>query len=64
MHRLYVLIMNVMQKSEAIKNGPRKGFQDGNSKIVKRKCYGYYINPDGELAVNPDEAKVVCWIFE
>ena len=22
------------------------------------------INPDGELTVNPDEAKVVCWIFE
>ena len=56
--------MNAIQKSEAIKNGLRKGFQDGSSKMAKRKCYGYDINPDGELTVNPDEAKVVCWIFE
>ena len=56
--------MNVIQKSEAIKNGLRKGFQDGSSKMAKRKCYGYDINPDGELAVNPEEARVVCWIFE
>ena len=28
--------MNVIQKSEAIKNGLRKGFQDGNSKMAKR----------------------------
>ncbi len=32
--------------------------------MAKRKCYGYDINPDGELTVNPDEAKVVCWIIE
>ena len=56
--------MNAIQKSETIKNGLRKGFQDGSSKMAKRKCYGYDINPDGELTVNPDEAKVVCWIFE
>ena len=56
--------MNVIQKSEAIKNGLRKGFQDGSSKMAKRKCYGYDINPDGELTVNPDEVKVVYWIFE
>ena len=56
--------MNMIQKSEAIKSGLRKGFQDGSSKMAKRTCYGYDINPDGELTVNPDEAKVVCWIFE
>ena len=56
--------MNVILKSEAIKSGLRKGFQDGSSKMAKRKCYGYDINPEGELTVNPDEAKVVCWIFE
>ena len=56
--------MNVIQKSEAIKNGLRKGFQDGSSKMAKRKCYGYTINSDGELEINPDEAKVVNWIFE
>ena len=55
--------MNVIQKSEAIKNGLRKGFQDGSSKMAKRKCYGYEVGSDGELAVNPSEAKVVRWIF-
>ena len=56
--------MNVIQKSEAIKAGLRKGFQDGSSKMVHRKCYGYEVGPDGKLVVNPDEAQVVCWIFE
>ena len=56
--------MNTIQKSEAIKNGLRKGFQDGTSKMARRKCYGYSINFDGELEINPVEAKVVVWIFE
>ena len=56
--------MNMIQKSEAIKAGLRKGFQDGSSKMAHRKCYGYNVGPDGELTVNPDEAQVVCWIFE
>ena len=54
----------MIQKSEAIKAGLRKGFQDGSSKMVHRKCYGYEVGPDGKLVVNPDEAQVVCWIFE
>ena len=57
-------MMNVIQKSEVIKAGLRKGFQDGSSKMVRRKCYGYEVGPDGELAVNSDEAWVVGWIFE
>lgn len=56
--------MNAIQKSEAIKAGLRKGFQDGSSKMARRKCYGYIVSLDGELEINPDEAKVVCWIFE
>ena len=56
--------MNVIQKSESIKTGLQKGFQDGSSKMAKRKCYGYDVGPDGELAMNPEEAQVVCWIFE
>ena len=56
--------MNSIQKSEAIKKGLRKGFQDGSSKMARRKCYGYEVGSNGELVVNPDEAKVVCWIFE
>lgn len=56
--------MNVIQKSDAIKAGLRKGFQDGSSKMARRKCYGYVLSPRGELEINPDEAKVVRWIFE
>ncbi len=56
--------MNVIQKSEAIKAGLRKGFQDGSSKMAHRKCYGFEIGPNGELTVNPEEAQVVCWIFK
>lgn len=56
--------MNVIQKNEAIKAGLSKGFQDGNSKMATRKCYGYTINSDGDLEINPDEAQVVCWILE
>ncbi len=56
--------MNEFKKSESIKAGLRKGFQDGSSKMAKRRCYGYKLNPDGELTINPDEAKVVHWIFE
>ena len=56
--------MNAIQKSEAIKAGLRKGFQDGSSKMAKRKCYGYTLGSNGELKINPDEAKVVHWIFE
>lgn len=32
--------------------------------MAKRKCYGYTLSPNGELEINPREAKVVCWIFE
>lgn len=56
--------MNVVQKSDAIKAGLRKGFQDGSSKMARRKCYGYIVNLNGNLEINPNEAKVVCWIFE
>lgn len=56
--------MNAVQKSDAIKAGLRKGFQDGSSKMARRKCYGYMASSDGELEINPDESKVVRWIFE
>jgi len=58
------ITMNVIQKSEAIKAGLRKGFQDGSSKMAHRKCYGYEVGSDSGLIVSPDEAQVVCWIFE
>lgn len=56
--------MNIIEKSESIRVGLRKGFQDGTSKLAQRRCYGYDSGPDGELVVNPDEATVVRWIFE
>lgn len=56
--------MNNLEKSDSIKSGLRKGFQDGSSKMAKRRCYGYAVGSDGELTINPDEAKVVTWIFE
>ena len=56
--------MNIIEKSESIRVGLRKGFQDGTSKMAQRKCYGYDTGPDGGLVINPDEAVVVRWIFE
>lgn len=32
--------------------------------MARRKCYGYEAGPDGELTLNPEEAKIVRWIFE
>ena len=56
--------MNIIQKSESIRAGLRKGFQDGTSKMAQRRCYGYDTGPDGKLVINPDEATVVRWIFD
>lgn len=56
--------MNTLERSTSIKDSLRRGFQDGTSKMARRKCYGYVVNSSGELVINPDEAKVVRWIFE
>ena len=56
--------MNIIQKSESIRTGLRKGFQDGTSKLAQRKCYGYDVGADGALVVNPNEANIVRWIFD
>lgn len=32
--------------------------------MAQRRCYGYDIGVNGQLAINPDEAAVVRWIFE
>ena len=56
--------MNLFQKSESIKAGLRKSFQGGNAKMAKRKCYGYNIDSHGDLIIDPEEAKIVQWIFE
>lgn len=56
--------MNVVQGNNAIKASLRKDFRDGSSKITRHKCYGYTVNPNGELEINSDETKMVCRIFE
>ena len=56
--------MNAFEKSESIKTSLRQGFQDGSSKMAKRKCYGYTVGSDGKLVINCDEAQVVRWVFE
>ena len=56
--------MNTIGKSESIRTGLRKGFQDGTSKLSQRKCYGYDVGPNGELTINLDEAIIVHWIFD
>jgi len=55
--------MNIIEKSESIRVGLRKGFRDGTSKLAQRRCYGYDTGLDGELVINPDEAAIVRWIF-
>ena len=56
--------MNSFQKSESIKAGLRKSFQDGSSKMARRRCYGYQVAPDGTLVIDPQEAEIVIWIFQ
>ena len=50
--------MNTFEKSESIKTSLRQGFQDGSSKMAKRKCYGYTVSAKGQLVINSDEAQV------
>ena len=57
-------MMDSVEKSQVIKDGLRRGFQDGTSKMAQRRCYGYDIGLNGQLTINSDEAAVVLWIFE
>ena len=56
--------MNAIKRSEAIRSGLQRGFQDGTSELTRRKCFGYDVDPDGELIVNSYEAAIVRWIFD
>ena len=56
--------MKSFQKSESIKAGLRKSFQDGSSKMARRRCYGYQTAPDGTLVIDHQEAGIVLWIFQ
>ena len=52
-----------MFKSESIKNGIQKSFENGISKIADKTCYGYSKDPDSSLVIYEKEARVVRLIF-
>jgi len=52
-----------MIKNNLIKNGIRKSFETGTSKIADKVCYVYSKTPDGSLAINDNEAQIVRFIF-
>ena len=49
--------------SENIKWGIKQRAAQGTSKLYNRKCYGYYNDEDGNLAINESEAKNVRLIY-
>ncbi|MDD4244056.1 MAG: recombinase family protein [Bacilli bacterium] len=50
-------------RSENIKWGIKQRAAQGTSKLYNRKCYGYYNDEDGNLAINESEAKNVRLIY-
>lgn len=56
--------MDLMQKSQLIKDSLWKGFQESSSKLAQRKCNGYDIRSYNKLVINSDEATVVHWNFD
>jgi len=50
-------------RSENIKWGIKQRAAQGTSKLYNRKCYGYYNDEDGNLAINETEAKNVRLIY-
>lgn len=56
--------MYLRDQSSEIKAGLRKSFQDENSKVTNRICYGYSKLPNGTLTINESEAEVVRFIFD
>ena len=49
--------------SENIKWGMRKSFADGKVTVPYSKLLGFDKGPDGVLAINEKEARIVRWIF-
>lgn len=50
-------------RSENIKWGIKQRAAQGTSKLYNRKCYGYYNDEEGNLAINESEAKNVRLIY-
>ncbi len=53
-----------VNKSENIKWGIRRSTMNPNSPAFSRKCFGYDKDGEGNLVINPDEAKVVNLIYD
>ena len=51
-------------KSEDIKWGLRKSFQNPDSKYYQRICYGYSHDQQGKLIIHEEQAEVVRLIYE
>ncbi|MHB1154405.1 MAG: recombinase family protein [Eubacteriales bacterium] len=53
-----------VNRSENISWGIKRQVEGGKSKILYRKCYGYYQDEQGNLKVQDDETAVVHQIFD
>ena len=51
-------------KSEDIKWGLRKSFQNPDSKYYQRICYGYTHDQGGKLVIHEEQAEIVRLIYE
>ena len=51
-------------RSQNIRWGIQRGFENGNSKFYNRKCYGYINASDGNIVIDEDQSKVVQKIYE
>lgn len=51
-------------KSENIKCGLRKSFQNLDSKYYQRVCYGYTHDQGGKLVIHEEQAEIVRLIYE
>lgn len=51
-------------RSESIRWGIRRTVEQGRSKLLNRKCYGYVNGENGELLIDEDQANVVRMIFK
>jgi site-specific DNA recombinase len=50
-------------RSQNIKWGITRGFENGTSKLYNRKCYGYSHNSEGNIVIIEQEAEIVKKIF-
>ena len=63
-----VMAMYAEQQNESRRDnqlwGMNKRLEDGSSLLYKRPCFGYFRDPNGELQINPCNAKAVQNIFK